>query len=195
MVVLTSEFLFEQKRIEFYRIYVILTIFKLYKINNQFNKYEIVKNKIIIMKKLIILFSLAIYTLSAMAQEADKITGVWWNEEKTSKIEIEKKDGKFIGTIVYVIPENYENGEPPKDDENPDESLRNRSILGLQILEGLDYNSKKEEWENGEIYDPKSGNTYDCYAWLENDDLLKLKGFVGGIRWLGRSSEWYRTEL
>ncbi|SHK01606.1 hypothetical protein SAMN05444280_1508 [Tangfeifania diversioriginum] len=42
MVVLTSEFLFEQKRIEFYRIYVILTIFKLYKINNQFDKYETV---------------------------------------------------------------------------------------------------------------------------------------------------------
>ncbi len=147
------------------------------------------------MKKLIILFSLAIYTLTAFAQEADKITGVWWNEEKTSKIEIEKKDGKYIGTIVYIIPENYENGEPPKDDENPDESLRNRSLLGLQILSGFEYDAKEEEWKNGEIYDPKSGNTYDCYAWLESDDLLKLKGFVGGIRWLGRSSEWYRTEL
>ncbi|MGM0619705.1 MAG: DUF2147 domain-containing protein [Bacteroidota bacterium] len=147
------------------------------------------------MKKLIILFSLAIYTLSAMAQEAEKIEGVWWNEEKTSKIEIEKKDGKYIGTIVYIIPENYENGEPPKDDENPDESLRNRSLLGLQILSGFEYDAKEEEWKNGEIYDPKSGNTYDCYAWLESDDLLKLKGFVGGIRWLGRSSEWYRTEL
>lgn len=147
------------------------------------------------MKKLIILFSLAIYTLSAMAQEAEKIEGVWWNEEKTSKIEIEKKDGKYIGTIVYIIPENYENGEPPKDDENPDESLQNRSLLGLQILSGFEYDAKEEEWKNGEIYDPKSGNTYDCYAWLESDDLLKLKGFVGGIRWLGRSSEWYRTEL
>lgn len=147
------------------------------------------------MKKLIILISMAIYTLSAIAQEADKITGVWQNEEKTSKIEIEKKDGKYIGAIVFIIPENYENGEPPKDDENPDESLRNRSLLGLQILSGFEYDAKEEEWKNGEIYDPKSGNTYDCYAWLESDDLLKLKGFVGGIRWLGRSSEWYRTEL
>jgi uncharacterized protein (DUF2147 family) len=83
----------------------------------------------------------------------------------------------------------------PKDDENPDETLRNRSLLGLQILSGFEYSAKKEEWENGEIYDPKSGNTYDCYVWLESDDLLKRKGFVGGIRWLGRSSEWYRTEL
>lgn len=147
------------------------------------------------MQKLVVLFFLAVYSVTGFAQEADKIVGVWWNEEKTSKIKIEKVDGKYTGTIVYVIPENYENGEPPKDDENPDKSLRDRSILGLQILDGFEYDAKDEEWVDGEIYDPKSGNSYDCYAWLEEDDLLKLKGFVGGIRWLGRSSEWYRTEM
>lgn len=145
------------------------------------------------MKKLVVLSLLAMYSAMGFAQDADKILGVWWNEEKTSKIEIEKEDGTYTGTIVHIIPENYKNGKPPKDDKNPDESLRDRSVVGLQILEGLEYNAGEEEWENGEIYDPKSGKTYDCYAWLENDDLLKLKGFVGGVRWLGRSSEWYRT--
>ena len=147
------------------------------------------------MKKLIILFFLAIYSFAGIAQESDKIVGVWWNDEKTTKIEVEKKDGKYIGTIVYMIPEKYENGEPPKDDENPDPALRNRSLIGMQILAGFVYDAKDKEWENGTIYDPKSGKTYDCYAWLENDELLKLKGFVAGMRWLGRSSEWYKTTL
>lgn len=147
------------------------------------------------MKKFVILFLLGIYSLASIAQEADKIVGVWWNEEKTSKIEVKKQDGKYIGTIIYMIPEKYENGEPPKDDENPDEALRNRSIVGLQILSGFEYNTKDKEWKEGTIYDPKSGKTYDCYGWLESDDLLKLKGFVAGIRWLGKSSEWYRTTL
>jgi uncharacterized protein (DUF2147 family) len=147
------------------------------------------------MKKTLILFFLAFYAISAYSQAADKIIGVWWNDEKTTKIEVEKKDGKYIGTIVYMIPEKYENGEPPKDDDNPDPALRKRSVLGLQILEGFVYNEKKNEWKDGTIYDPKSGKTYDCYGWLENDDLLNLKGFVAGIRWLGRSSEWYRTTL
>ncbi len=110
------------------------------------------------MKKLATLFFLCVYALSSYAQEADKIVGIWWNDEKTTKIQVEKVDGKYSGTIVYMIPEKYENGQPPKDD-------------------------------------PKSGKTYDCYGWLENDDLLKLKGFVAGMRWLGRSSEWYRTSL
>ncbi len=147
------------------------------------------------MKKLIILFFLGIYALTSVAQEADKIVGVWWNEEKTTKIEVEKKDGKYIGTIVYMIPEKYKNGEPPKDKENPEEALRSRSIVGLQILNDFVYNNEKEEWGDGKIYDPKSGKTYDCYGWLESDNLLKLKGYVAGIRWMGKSSEWYRTTL
>jgi len=147
------------------------------------------------MKKIALLFTLSLFTLAGIAQQADKITGIWWNDEKTTKIKVEKKDGKYSGTIVFMIPEKYENGQPPKDDNNPDESLRSRSLIGLQILKDFEFDANKNEWKNGKIYDPKSGNTYDCYAWLENNDLLKLKGFVAGIRWLGRSSEWYRTEL
>ncbi|MEZ5105522.1 MAG: DUF2147 domain-containing protein [Draconibacterium sp.] len=147
------------------------------------------------MKRLIILFLLGIYALAGFAQEADKILGVWWNEEKTTKIEVTQKDGKYVGTIVYMIPEKYENGQPPKDDKNPDPKLQERSVVGLQILEGFVFDAKKKEWKEGTIYDPKSGNTYDCYGWLESNELLKLKGFVGGIRWLGRSSEWHRTTL
>lgn len=147
------------------------------------------------MKKLVVLIFLGLYAFASVAQEADKILGIWWNDEKTTKIEVKKVAGKYIGTIVYMIPEKYENGQPPKDDKNPDEQLQNRSLIGLQILNGFVYDAKKKEWKEGTIYDPKSGNTYDCYAWLENDELLKLKGFVAGIRWLGRSSEWYKTSL
>jgi uncharacterized protein (DUF2147 family) len=147
------------------------------------------------MKKLIILFFLGIYAVAGVAQEADKILGIWWNDEKTTKIQVEKKDGKYFGTIVYMIPEKYENGQPPKDDNNPNTALQSRSLVGLQILQGFVYDTKKKEWKDGKIYDPKSGNTYDCYGWMESNDLLKLKGFVAGVRLLGRSSEWYRTTL
>lgn len=147
------------------------------------------------MKKLFILLFLGIYSLAGIAQEAEKIVGIWWNEEKTSKIKVEKKDGKYIGTVVYMIPEKYVDGKPPLDVENPDEKLQSRSVVGIQILDGFEYNAKDKEWKKGKIYDPKSGKTYDCYAWFEGDELLKLKGFVMGMRWLGKSSEWHRTTL
>ncbi|MDD3946024.1 MAG: DUF2147 domain-containing protein [Bacteroidales bacterium] len=146
------------------------------------------------MKKIAIFCFLSIYSLAAMAQNADKISGIWWNEEKTTKIEVKLVDGKYNGTIIYMIPEKYENGQEPKDDNNPDTALQSRSLIGLTILEGFVYNAKKDEWKDGTIYDPASGKTYDCFARLENDDLLKLRGFVAGMRMLGKTSEWYRTE-
>jgi len=147
------------------------------------------------MKKLVILLFLGFYAFAGFAQEADKITGIWWNDEKTTKIKVEKVNGKYIGTIIYMIPEKYVNGQPPKDDKNPDAKLQSRSLIGLQILSGFVFEAKDKEWQGGRIYDPKSGKTYDCYAWFESDDLLKLKGFVMGMRWIGKSSEWYRTTL
>jgi len=146
------------------------------------------------MKKILLFSILAVFTLAGFAQKADDISGIWWNQEKTSKIRVEKKDGKYVGTIVYMIPEKYENGQPPKDDKNPQAALRNRSLIGLQILSGFVFHAGKKEWAGGKIYDPKSGKTYDCYAWMDGE-VLKLKGFVAGIRLLGRESEWYRTQL
>lgn len=146
------------------------------------------------MKKLFVILTLVVYAMASYAQRAEDIEGVWWNDEKTTKIRVEKKDGKFSGTIVYMIPEKLVNGNSPVDDKNPDKKLQNRPVIGLQILSGFEYKSDKKEWVNGKIYDPKSGKTYDCYAWLDGD-VLKLKGFVAGIRWLGRESEWFKTTL
>jgi len=149
----------------------------------------------ILMRKSILFSILILFSLVVFAQSADDITGIWWNEGKTSKIKIEKKDGKYIGTVVYIIPEKYVNGAPGKDAKNPDVNLRNRSVLQLQILSGLVYNVYNKEWAGGSIYDPGAGKNYECFVWLEGKDRLQLKGFVAGIRMLGRKSTWTRTTL
>ncbi len=149
------------------------------------------------MKKIFVLVFLFVCSsvIYVQAQSADDITGIWWNDIKSSKIKVEKKEGKYVGTIVYIIPEKYVNGEPEKDTKNPDPKLQSRSILNLQILNGLAYNQEDKEWAGGMIYDPKSGKTYECFVWLEGKDILQLKGFVAGIRMLGRKSAWTRTTL
>lgn len=146
------------------------------------------------MKRFGLVLFLSLLISSAFAQDAQKITGIWWNAEKTSKIEVKEENGKFTGTVVYINPEKYVNGEPEKDTENPDVKLRSRSRLGLQILSGLQYNAGDKEWQGGRIYDPDNGKTYDCYAWLENNpNVLSIKGYVVGIKWLGRSTTWTRA--
>lgn len=146
------------------------------------------------MKKIGLVLFLSLLISGAFAQDAQKIAGIWWNAEKTSKIEVKEENGKFIGTVVYINPSKYVNGEPEKDTENPDAKLRSRSRLGLQILSGLKFNASDKEWQNGRIYDPDNGKTYDCFAWFESDsNILYLKGYVVGIKWLGRSTTWTKV--
>lgn len=101
------------------------------------------------MKRIVIFCFLSIYSLAALAQNVDKILGIWWNEEKTTKIEVKLVDGKYNGTIIYMIPEKYENGQEPKDDNNPDTALQSRSLIGLTILKGLCITPKKMSGKTG----------------------------------------------
>lgn len=65
----------------------------------------------------------------------------------------------------------------------------------MQILKGFKYNSNSQQWEKGTIYDPDTGKTYDCYMWFEDDpNVLKIKGYVLGMRFLGRETTWTKEE-
>ena len=47
-------------------------------------------------------------------------------------------------------------------------------------------------WENGTVYDPKSGNTYSCLMDLDGPEKIKMRGFLG-ISLLGRTQVWTRV--
>ena len=124
--------------------------------------------------------------------QANKIEGTWFNEEKTSTINMTKgSDGNYLGKINWLEEPN-EFGAPKLDKENGDPQLAKRPIMGLAIVKNFEYDSKKERWVEGSIYDPKNGKTYDCYAWFEDGDYdnLFIKGYVAGIKALGRKTIW-----
>lgn len=142
------------------------------------------------------LFLVCSFIFTSIAQnEADKIIGTWMTGEKKGKITIYKKGNKYYGKLSWLKDPNDKNGNPLKDKENPDESLRDRPILGLEILSGFEYDDDLE-WEDGEIYDPESGNVYNCEMELSEDgNTLYVRGYIG-YSWmgLGRTQEWTRTK-
>ena len=144
------------------------------------------------MKKQLFIAIAILFVPLFLYSQANKIEGTWYNDEKTSTIEIKKaSDGLYYGKINWLEEPN-ENGKAKIDDENPDPQLAKRPIMGLPLVNNFKYDSKKERWNDGTIYDPKNGKTYDCYAWFEdgNYNTLVLKGYVAGIKALGRKTEW-----
>lgn len=144
------------------------------------------------MKKYLFTAIMMLFIPLLLHAQADRIIGTWYTEKGTSTVEVYKdSDGKYHGKINW-LEEPLEDGKPKVDSENSDPKLAKRPIMGLQILNGFRYNSGKKQWVDGTIYDPDNGKTYDCYAWFEDGNYSKLhiKGYVLGIRALGRSTEW-----
>ncbi len=124
--------------------------------------------------------------------DADRILGVWFNGEKSSKIEVFKTTaGNYAGRIIWLKEPNDEAGIPKVDHKNPKDGLKSRPLISLNVLTGLDYKGKAK-YDGGTIYDPKSGNTYSCKGELADDNTLKLRGFMG-VSLLGRTDVWTRT--
>lgn len=137
-------------------------------------------------KVLLFSFIFICITVAAKAQ-TDPIEKVWYNQEKTAKIQVYKaKDGRFYGKMVW-LKEPLENGKPKVDKENPDEKKRNTPLIGLILLRGLEKDGDNE-YDNGKIYDPKNGKTYSCKI-THKGNTLDLRGFVG-ISLIGRTSTW-----
>ncbi|MCD6202716.1 MAG: DUF2147 domain-containing protein [Bacteroidales bacterium] len=143
------------------------------------------------MKKLFVI-SFMLMGLAVQAQNADVILGKWFNEEKDAIIKIYEDGGKYTGKIVW-LKEPFENGKPKVDDKNPDPKLQTRPVMGMKLFWGFTYDPDEKEWTDGRIYDPKSGKTYDCYMWMDGSDL-KIKGYVMGMKFLGRKTTWTRAE-
>jgi len=139
------------------------------------------------MKK--ILFAL-LFTTVSLSMSAQTIFGKWENrDEETNKvdsvIEVYKKDEKAYAKIVEITDKNRQEAVCDKCSGN----RKNNPILGMNILTGLSKDG--DEWSGGKILDPKNGKEYKCYIKLENDNKLKIRGYIGFAAF-GRTAYWYR---
>lgn len=143
------------------------------------------------MKKLIVLTAVLFTSLTTIfAQNADGVKGVWINESKDVKVEIFQSGTKFYGKIVWAKDMYEADGKTlRKDSKNSKEELRSRSLLSLVILSGYSYDDG--EWTGGEIYDPKSGKTYDSKMKLKGSNL-EIRGYVGSPMF-GKTTTWTRS--
>lgn len=132
-----------------------------------------------------------IFLMQKMSFGQEEIVGIWYNDIKSTQIEIKNVDGDYRGKIIWLETTTNSDGSSPRLDEyNPDEDLAKSELLGTTILHNLSWDEASKSWEKGLIYDPNNGKTYRCSCRLGDKGELYLKGFVLGLPWLGRSSTW-----
>lgn len=128
-------------------------------------------------------------TSLAAQQNPDSIIGTWETDAKDARMEVYKSGHTYYGKLLWGDRIVETDGKTSKkDSKNPDEKLRSRNIIGIINLTGLKYEGG--EYINGKIYDPPSGKTYDCKAWIENGKL-HLRGYLG-FSMLGQTAIWHK---
>lgn len=123
----------------------------------------------------------------------DDILGNWMATDKSVKVQIYKKDETFKAKIIwYDI--SLGSGKPMHanvDHRNPNIKLRDRKIIGMEVLDGLHFNAATKRWENGKIYDASSGRTWDSYAEIREDGELIVRGYWKW-KWIGKTLHFER---
>ena len=143
-------------------------------------------------RKQLQLFALTLMAMPAVwchAADAISPVGLWKNEDAT--FEIFENEGKLSGKIVGMKEPRTPEGQTKTDIHNPNAAKRQQPIVGLAFMSGF---TKKSDtrWENGTIYDPKTGNTYSSNLELEGPEKIKVRGFIG-ISLIGRTDIWTRV--
>jgi uncharacterized protein (DUF2147 family) len=139
--------------------------------------------------QLTMLISIFLPVLLAGGSDTVSPVGIWKNDDAT--FEIFENQGKLSGKIVALREPRTPEGKDKTDIHNPDAAKRERPIIGLVFLSGFTQKSQTR-WENGTIYDPKSGNTYSCSMELDGPEKINMRGFIG-ISLIGRTDVWTRV--
>lgn len=129
---------------------------------------------------LLLLCALASWLTPALADPgADAILGQWMSTRRNVKVQVYREGNEFKGRVIW-FKDSDDPGKPMAtrlDENNPDPKLRKRKVLGMPVLSRLSYNSKNGRWENGKIYDPKTGRLWSAVAYLDEKGVLNVKGY------------------
>jgi uncharacterized protein (DUF2147 family) len=147
--------------------------------------------------KIISLFFLLLFPAFSplsFAHNPDDIVGYWMNSQNTLKVQVYKVGTEYCGKIVWFEDAHYKaKMNDCKDEMNPDPALRERKVLGMEVLTNLHYDADGDNWEGGNIYDSNSGHTYDSVVNMNTASTISVTGYWM-FTWLGKDMNFYRVK-
>lgn len=144
--------------------------------------------------KVITLFILLICTAfnADLIREPLSIEGKWINGTHREKIEIYRKNDKYFGKIIWREDSLNSDNKPLKDENNPNENLKNKPLIGLEVFKDL-RSAGQNIWRGGKAYDPKSGRFYNCQISLKDSNAIDIRKFFG-LTLIGSTERWTRIK-
>ena len=138
----------------------------------------------------VVVMAMSFAQVGQAATPQDAIVGTWLTEDGGSKVDVvasRAADGStsYSGKVSW-LKDPMRDGKPLRDVNNDDAALRDRPILGLEILSGFKATGAGT-WTGGTLYSPRRGESFPADLSLLPDGSLELKvkaGFMTKtVRW------------
>lgn len=145
-------------------------------------------------KFLILSFLTAFVPKYTTINDADRICGKWMSSNKDIIVQVYKDGNGFKGKMVWF--KNIDNSKPMDewtDKHNPNPALRNRKIIGMDILSTMTYVPQSDSWENGKIYDSQTGKEWSASVRISKEGALKVTGYWH-LKFIGRTMSFMRVK-
>jgi uncharacterized protein (DUF2147 family) len=121
------------------------------------------------------LATLALATLPPGAAQAGDPAGLWRSESGLSRYQVRHCGQGICVKIVWIV-----EGPAVRDIHNPNPALRNRPVMGIDIV-SRSHATGPNRWD-GNIYNFKNGQTYSGWAEMISEDQMQMAGCVlGGL--------------
>lgn len=117
--------------------------------------------------------------------------GLWIDDTGKGAVEISACGKKLCGRIVWLQEPLDKRGKPLIDDLNPTPTHRGKPVCGLQVIGALE-RQNDGTWDNGWVYDPKVGESFDLAIALRGPGHLVVTGYKG-LKLFSKKFVWTRA--
>jgi uncharacterized protein (DUF2147 family) len=145
---------------------------------------------LLMLAPLLFLSTAALFAQSAPPAQTE-LAGIWYDDTGNGAIEIQPCGDRLCGRIVWLKNPTDKAGQPVTDKLNPEPAQRQRPVCGIQVIGDLKP-QRNGAWDEGWIYDPKEGKSYDVQLTLRARDRLQVMGYIG-TKFLSETFIWTRA--
>ena len=125
-------------------------------------------------------FTLLAISTFISAEPNKTMEGYWLTSQ--SIVQVKNCDKNLCATIEQLFVDDDIDPKSIKDSNNKKKSLRDRPLIGINLLEEFPSNlSGKKVLKDGKIYDPGRGRVFKSNLYLLDDGTLKVEGCLMGI--------------
>lgn len=135
------------------------------------------------MKRLLLLVWIVLQAIRLPGISSTEVVGFWKTVDShkgftTSVIAVYACDQTVYGRVIVSYDE--KTGELLETMYDPQKFVEKLShpqrLLDINIFWNL--HLAKNRWKGGRVFDPRSGNTFNCELWVQDEELI-LRGMVG----------------